>query len=53
MQEPKAIVYVPNGAKLNIENKTQEPPETKYNNRRKIFNLDAIKKIIGGVYGRK
>ena len=53
LNESKIIVYVPKGAGINIENKNLEPPETKYNNRRKNFNIDAIKKVIGGLYGRK
>ena len=45
-------VYVPVGARINIENKDQNPPEPQYNNRKKIFDLESIKKVVGGEYGR-
>ncbi len=51
--DPKIIVYVPQDAKLNIDNKSLDPPLPKYENRRKLFNMEAIKKIVGGLYGRK
>ena len=47
------VVYVPKNAKLNVDNKNQSPPQTIYHDRRKIFNLDAIKKLVGGIYGKK
>lgn len=53
LNEPKVIVYVPKDAKLSIDNKNLDPPSPKYDNRRKIFNMDAIKKLVGGLYGRK
>jgi len=52
-KDSKVVVYVPKGAGLNIENKSQDPPKTKYNDRQKTFYIDTIKKFIGGLYGRK
>ena len=49
----KTIVYVPNGAKINIENKSMDDPKKKYEKTKSRFDIDAVKKFIGGVYGRK
>ena len=50
--EPKVFVYIPKNAKINVENKNDDPPVPKYNNRKKIIDLDAVKKIVGGKYGK-
>ena len=46
------FVYIPTDTKLNFSNTSMDTPEPKYNNRRKIFDQDAVKKIVGGIYGR-
>lgn len=51
-KEPNIVIYVPPDAKINLENKSQDTPLTKYNDRLKIFNMEAIKKLLGGIYGR-
>jgi hypothetical protein len=45
-------VYAPTGAKINIENKDLDPPTPEYNKRAKVFDLESIKKVVGGEYGR-
>ena len=47
------VVYVPENTRLNFEVAPQSPPETKYNKRMVQFNKDAVKKIVGGTYGRQ
>ena len=39
------FVYIPPGAKLNTKNCDLEPPKTKYENRKVIFERDAVKKV--------
>jgi len=51
--EPKMVVYLPPNAKVNSENKNAEPPVPKYNRRKKILDIDAVKKLVGGSYGKK
>ena len=46
------FVYVPKNAKLNYENKDLDPPPVEYENRKVIFNRKAVKKVVGGKYGR-
>ena len=45
-------VHIPNGAKLNVENKEAPPPETKYEKRRANIDLQVTKKLCGGKYGQ-
>ena len=47
------VVYVPKGAKLNIKNTDEDNPTVEYEYRKKIIDKDAVKKVVGGVYGRK
>ena len=50
----KIIVYIPaNNTKINIENKDQDPPVTQYNNRVNTLDLEEVKKVVGGEYGRR
>lgn len=44
--KPRTLVYLPADAKLNFENNTQDPPNTKYDNRKKIFDEESIKKLL-------
>ena len=48
----KPFVYVPNGAKVNLENQHMEDPKTKYDKRVGKFNRKEIKKLVKGKYGR-
>ena len=48
----KSIVYIPSGAKINRENKHMDEPKTKYENRKRVIDLEKAKKVIGGIYGR-
>jgi len=45
-------VHVPEGAKLNFENKSAPPPEPEYEKRRANFDVNETKKLCGGKYGR-
>lgn len=47
------LVYIPNGAKINIENFNGEVPVTKYEKRRFILDINGVKKFVGGRYGKK
>jgi len=49
----KTVVYIPSGAKINIENKPLEDPKTQYEKTKSRFDINAVKKFIGGIYGRK
>jgi len=51
--EPKVVVYIPKNAKINLENKNDEPPIPKYNKRIMNFDVDAINKVVGGSYGKE
>ena len=52
MKKDQTVVYVPPGAKINIDGQPMDAPKVKYEKRKHRFNLDAIKKMIGGKYGR-
>jgi hypothetical protein len=45
-------VYIPPGADINLENSEKDPPKTGYENRRKTVDIESVKKIVGGEYGR-
>ena len=45
------IVYLPDGD-LNFSNFSNKPPKTQYEERRRSFNRNAVKKLTGGLYGR-
>ena len=45
-------VYVPPDITPNIESNSSEPPRTRYENRRSQFNVEEVKKVVGGDYGK-
>lgn len=47
------VVYIPPNSKININNKDLDPPITQYNTRVNTFDLEEVKKVVGGEYGRK
>ena len=47
------IVYIPADAEINLEAKPLDPPKTKYEKSREIFNQDKVKKVTKGKYGRE
>ena len=49
----KTIVYVPPGAKINLENTNNDVPHTEYEKRRVTFDINGVKKIVKGKYGKK
>jgi hypothetical protein len=49
----KPVVYVPAGAKLNVDGKPMKEPKVEYDKRKVKFDLEATKKIAGGRYGRE
>lgn len=49
----KTYVYVPEGAKLNIENKTLLPPEVQYEKRKLTIDENVTKKLCGDKYGKR
>ena len=51
--ENRPLVYVPPGAKINVENINDVPPNTLYEKRRVAFNLDTVKNIVRGIYGKR
>lgn len=46
-------VYIPEGAKINVENKDMLPPPVEYESRKKIFDKDAVKQVVKGTYANK
>lgn len=52
-KELQPLVYIPDGAKINVENINGEAPITKYERRRFIFDINGVKKFVGGLYGKK
>jgi hypothetical protein len=51
IEEDVALGYIPEGAKLNVENSDMDSPETIYEKRRKDIGKDKVGKIVGGQYG--
>ena len=49
----KHLVYKPENALLNYENKDMKPPKTKYEHRKYILKKDDVQKITKGKYGRE
>ena len=47
------VIYVPAGAKFNIDPTNQEPPTVEYNRRMHVLDLEEVKKVVGGEYGKK
>ena len=52
-EEGEAYVYVPDGAKLNLENKLFEEITVEYQKRRSIIDLNTTKDLCGGNYDNK
>lgn len=48
----KVYVHVPQGARLNIDNKEATPPTTKYEKQRSSVESNVTKKLCGGKYGQ-
>jgi len=46
------LVYIPPGAKINVENINGEPPPTKYEKHRWVLDINGVKRIVGGIYGK-
>lgn len=46
----KPTAYIPEGAKINLENLSLDPPETTYENRKKILKIEHVKNLTGGQY---
>jgi len=44
----KPLVYIPAGVKLNVENKSANPPKVEYEERKVIFNREIVKDKITG-----
>jgi len=47
------LVYIPNGAKINVENTNGEEVITRYEKRRVVFDINGVKRFVGGKYGKK
>lgn len=46
------IVYIPdNDVEINLSNQPLEPPKSDYEDRKKTFRRDDVKKLVGGKYG--
>ena len=48
----RPLVYIPPGAKINIENINDKPPPTRYERNRWILDINGVKKFVGGIYGK-
>jgi hypothetical protein len=53
MEIGKTIVYVPDGAKINLENTKMTEPKVDYEKRRSKIVTKEIKQISGGEYGKQ
>ena len=53
MKKHEPLIYVPPDAKINLENKNIKPTETEYESRRATFDVDAVKNLTKGKYGKK
>jgi len=51
MEIGKTIIYVPDGAKINLENTQMDDPKVDYEKRRSKIVTKEIKQISGGKYG--
>ena len=52
MKSKKSIVYVPPGAKFNIKQGKMDAPETEYEDRKRIIDIEVVKKVAKGKYGK-
>jgi len=52
-KDSKPVVYFPPDAQLNFESTPAEPPETQYENRRVTFDIEVVKKVVKGNYGKE
>ena len=48
----KTVIYVPAGARINLENQSIKDPTVEYESRKSKFTIEDIKTISGGKYGR-
>jgi len=53
MSSEKPKGYVPPEAIVNIENQEMPCPEVSYEQRKKFFDIDAVKDVTKGKYGKK
>ena len=53
MEIGKTIIYIPDGAKINLENTQMDDPKVDYEKRRSKIVTKEIKKISGGEYGKQ
>lgn len=53
VKENEPLVYIPPGAKINVENISNEPPPTRYERHRWTFDINLVKNIVKGIYGKK
>jgi len=44
-------VYAPDNAEINLSNQPMEPPKSNYEDRKKTFRRNDVKKLVGGKYG--
>ena len=52
MKKGQTVVYLPPGAKINVENNPMDMPKVMYENRKRRIDIEAAKKVTGGKYGR-
>jgi len=52
MKKDQTLVYIPPGAKINVDGKPMDMPIVKYERRRHRFDIEEVKKVTGGKYGR-
>ena len=50
-ENSKPTVYIPPNAKTNEDVVPMSPPEVYYEDRKVIFDKDAVKKVVKGKYG--
>lgn len=52
MKNGQTVVYLPPGAKINVENKPMDMPKVMYEKNKRRIDIEAAKKVVGGKYGR-
>ena len=52
MKKDNTVVYIPPGADINVEGQPMEAPKTEYEKRKHRFDIEAVKKVTKGKYGR-
>lgn len=48
----KPIAYIPDNAEINLKTKQMSPPKVKYEKSKQNIDIETVKKITKGKYGK-